>query len=133
MRHKKTIMLQLKLTPHLTKGELKKKLTEQVEIRSFKRWQILYSVACNQGKKSEDLSNVLGISKAIIQRIVKRYNEYGADFEQKIKWGGRRDATSFLSIEEEQKMLNEFANKAAIGKILTAKDIRKEIKKKSIR
>jgi len=123
-------MLQLKLKPHLTKAQFQKKLSEQSEIRSFKQWQILLAVASNEGKKSEDMAKVLGISKEILQRTVKQYNEYGIDFQQKIKWGGRRNATSFLTIEEEQQLLKDFTNKASTGKILTAKDIKREVEKK---
>lgn len=123
-------MLQLKLKPHLTKAQIQKRLSEQSEIRSFKQWQILFAVASNEGKKSEEMARVLGITKEILQRTVKHYNEYGADFQTKIKWGGRRNATSYLTVEEERLLLDEFANKAAAGKILTAKDIKREVEKK---
>lgn len=130
MRYKIHQMLQLKLRDHLTKEELKKKLVNQVNVRSFRQWQILYAVACNEGRKSEAIAVVLGITNEILQRTVKQYNENGPDFQQKIKWGGRRKETSFLSLEEEQKMLADFAKKASEGKILTAKAIRREIEKK---
>lgn len=122
-------MLQLKLKDHLTKAEIKKRLASQMNVRSFKQWQILYAVACNEGKKSEDIAVVLGITKEILQRTVKQYNKYGSDFQQKIKWGGRRKETSFLSLEDERKMLNDFSKKASEGKILTAKAIKREIEK----
>lgn len=123
-------MLQLKLKPHLTKSEIQRKLNQQTEIRSYKQWQILFAVASNEGKKSEDMAKVLGISKEILQRTVKQYNAHGIDFQQKIRWGGRRNATSFLTIEEEEKLLHDFSAKAASGKILTAKDIKREVEKK---
>lgn len=123
-------MLQLKLRNHLSKEELKQRLSDQVNVRSFKQWQILYAVACNEGRKSADIAVVLGISKEILQRTVKQYNEHGPDFQQKIKWGGRRNETSFLSLEEEQTMLADFSKKASEGKILTAKAIKREIEKK---
>ena len=129
MRNKILQMLQLKLKGHLTKEEIKKRLSIQTNVRSFKQWQILHAVASNEGKKSEDIAIILGITKEILQRTVKQYNQYGSDFQQKIKWGGRRKQTSFLSLEEEQKMLDGFAQKASEGKILTAKAIKREIEK----
>jgi len=32
---------------------------------------MLYSIACNEGKKSEEIASFLGISKKILQRTVK--------------------------------------------------------------
>ena len=123
-------MLHLKLKSHLTKEEIKKRLVLQTNVRSYRQWQIIYAVANNEGKKSEDIATVLGITKEVLQRTIKQYNLHGSDFQQKIKWGGRRKETSFLSLEEEQKMLAEFAKQASEGKILTAKDIKKEVEKK---
>ncbi len=123
-------MLTLKLKDHLSKKEIQERLLLQTDVRSFKQWQILYAVISNEGKKSEDIAVVLGITKEILQRTVRHYNEHGADFQQKIKWGGRRKETSFLSLEEERMMLDDFAKKASEGKILTAKAIKREIEKK---
>jgi transposase len=123
-------MLQLKLKGHLIKDEIKKRLDSQVSARGYRQWQILYAVISNPGKKSEDMAQVLGISKEILQRTVKQYNKNGADFQEKIRWGGRRKETSYLTLEEEQQMLNEFSKKALAGKILTAKDIKREVEKK---
>lgn len=123
-------MLQIKLQGHLRQDEIKKRMDSQVEIRGFKQWQMIYSVAMNPGKKSEIIAQGLCISKEILQRTIKQYNRLGADFQKKVQWGGRRQANSFLSIEEEKKMLEEFGNRASQGKILTAKDIKKEVEKK---
>ena len=123
-------MLQLKLIDHLSKEQIKKRLEDQQTIRGYKQWQIIYSVANNPGRKSEDMAQVLGISKEIFQRVVRRYNKNGENFQDKIKWGGRRNETSYLSADEERQMMIEFSKKASAGKILTAKDIKKEVEKK---
>jgi len=120
----------IKLKEHLTKADIKEILLYQTDVRSFKQWQIINSVACNVGKKSEDIAVILGITKEVLQRTVKQYNKYGADFQQKVPWGGRRIANSFLSLEDEQKMLEGFAKKASVGQILTFKDIKKEVETK---
>jgi len=123
-------MLVLKLKPHLTKDEIKQKLNSQKEVRSYKQWQMLYSVALNEGKKSEEIASILGISKEILQRTVKQFNKHGIDFQQMVQWGGRRDSNSFLTLEQEKQMMGDFANKAAAGRILTFKDIKQEVEKK---
>jgi len=123
-------MLQIKLKPHLSLEEIRSELDSKTDIKSFKKWQIILAVANNPGKKSEDLAIVLGVSKEIIQRTIKQYNEHGVDFENKIKWGGRRDTVAHLSLEEEKKTLEKLSQKALEGKILTAKEVKKVIEKK---
>jgi len=123
-------MRQIKLNPHLTQAELQSKLLFQKDIRSFKHWQIINAVAQNKGKQSEELAQVLGISKHILLRTVRQYNKYGKEFQTKLKWGGRRNKTSFLTFEQEEKLMNRFSSKALQGEILTAKDIKREVEKK---
>ena len=123
-------MRQIKLNLHLTQAELQSKLLSQKDIRSFKHWQIINAVAQNKGKPSEELAQILGISKHILLRTVRQYNKYGEGFQTKLKWGGRRKETSFLTFEQEEKLMNTFSSKALQGRILTAKDIKKEVEKK---
>ena len=123
-------MRQIKLNPHLTQEKLMNKLLIQKDIRSFKQWQIINAVAQNKGKSSEELAQVLGISKHILLRTVRQYNQHGKEFQSKLQWGGRRKETSFLTFEQEEKLMNTFSSKALHGEILTAKDIKKEIEKR---
>ena len=84
-------MRQIKLAPHLTQLELQNKLFSQKDIRLFKQWQIINAVAQNKGKSSEELSQVLGLTKLVLLRTVRQYNKYGEGFQTKLKWGGRRN------------------------------------------
>jgi transposase len=123
-------MRQIKLAPHLTQLELQNKLFSQKDICLFKQWQIINAVAQNKGKSSEELSQVLGLTKLVLLRTVRQYNKYGEGFQTKLKWGGRRKENSFLTFEQEEEMMNTFSNKALQGQILTAKDIKKEVEDK---
>jgi transposase len=123
-------MLQLKTKPYLSNEALKAKLAGHKDVRIFQYWQIVYSVQINFGKKAEDIAGILGVEKAKVYRTVQLYNKYGVDFVDYLQWGGRRQATSYLSREEEKALLDQIAGKAAKGKILTAKDIRKTVEQR---
>jgi transposase len=120
----------LRLEPHLTTSELSSKLSGS--IKSYQRiyWQILLSVSFNPNKKAEEYALFLGVTKSKVYKVVEQYNKIGADFTDHINWGGRRLATSLMSFEDEEKMMNDLKLKATEGKILVAKHIKKVIEKK---
>lgn len=120
----------LQLTPHLTTAELSSKLMSCANLHHRSYWQILLSVSFNPNKKAEDYSQFLGVTKSKVYRVVEQYNKKGAGFTDNLEWGGRRNETSFLTLEEEKKMMENIRSKAAQGKILTAKDVIREIAKK---
>jgi len=87
-------------------------------------------VSFNPNKKAEEYALFLGVTKSKVYKVVEQYNKIGADFTDDINWGGRRLATSIMSFEEENKMMNDLKLKATEGKILVAKHIKKVIEKK---
>jgi len=87
-------------------------------------------VSFNPNKKAEEYALFLGVTKSKVYKAVEQYNKIGADFTDDINWGGRRLATSIMSFEEENKMMNDLKLKAVEGKILVAKHIKKVIEKK---
>jgi len=87
-------------------------------------------VSFNPNKKAEEYALFLGVTKSKVYKVVEQYNKIGADFTDDINWGGRRLATSIMSFEEENKMMNDLKLKAVEGKILVAKHIKKVIEKK---
>ncbi|KAA6323715.1 hypothetical protein EZS27_026873 [termite gut metagenome] len=54
-------MKYFKVFPHMQTEELLGVLHSQKEIRAFKDWQIIYSVAVNVSKTAADLSILLGV------------------------------------------------------------------------
>jgi len=72
----------------------------------------------------------MGLNKSKIYRIVQSYNKYGVKCRENKQWGGRRDATSYLTIEEEKKLMDSLRIKASKGLLLTAGDIRKQVELK---
>lgn len=123
-------MLQLKLRDHLTKDEIKVRMLAQKDVRIYTYWQILNAVINAHGKRAQEIADILGTSATIVKRIVRSYNNHGAEFDKPLRWGGRRDATSFMSVEEEEKMMKQLESKALKGAILTFKDIKETVEKK---
>lgn len=123
-------MGKFELKNHLTTVAIRQKMQSSKDIRSFQQWQILYSVSINPGVKSESIAGILGVSSQVLLRTVKYYNLHGVDFQEKVKWGGRRAETSFQSLDEEKAMMEKIRKIALEGKLLTYKDVKKHIEQK---
>lgn len=123
-------MRTLKIHSHLSYQELKRITFSQTNSKDFLDWQVIYSVQNNLGKKAEEIASVLGISIYKVYRLVEKYNAQGKAWKEANSWGGRRDATCYLSISQERKLLESLGKKAMKGKILTASSIKKEVEAK---
>lgn len=121
-------MKTLKLKPHLSDDELKEQLKRAQTTCELKRWQCLYIIQTQKGISAEYLSNILCISKPSIYLYVETYNKLGAESIKPKSKGGRK--RYYLSLEEERDILNNETSKARDGKIITAKDVKKEVEKK---
>lgn len=119
----------LKTKPYLSNEELQQKIKSQNNAHNFLDWQIIYSVNINSGVLAENIAKILGVSIHKIYRVVEMYNKYGQDWKNDKQWGGRRDATSLLTIEQEKILMKSIESKAVNGEILTSADIREEIEK----
>lgn len=123
----------LQLQPYLTTSELSGRLSTCSNLHHRGYWQILLSVSFNPNKKAEEYAAFLGFTKSKIYKVVELYNKNGADFTASLNWGGRRNATSHMSFEQEQVFMNELALTAVNGNVLVAKHIRELIEKKLCR
>ena len=120
-------MRTLQLKDHLTLSALKEKLATSKDLRIFKQWQILNAVANNPGSNADFIAALLCSTAAIVQRYVRLYNQFGSDYLVNLQWGGRREARSLLSFDQEEQLLKKVAEKSLNGEILTAKAIRIEV------
>ncbi|KAA6310297.1 hypothetical protein EZS27_038378 [termite gut metagenome] len=110
--------------------ELLSVLHSQKEIRAFKDWQIIYSVTVHTGKTAAELSVLLGVSKSKIYRIIQSYNKPGKEWRVSKQWGGRREARSLVSLEQECQLLKEVETEVLSGQILIHRDIKGKIESK---
>jgi len=120
----------MKLQNHLTEEEILQRYKSQGNFENFINWQIIYSVLKNPGKTNEEISEILGLPLWKVFRVVENYNNEGKNWQGGKRRGGRRASRSFLSIEEEEKLLNSLKKKAIKGKVLTYHDIKQEIENK---
>jgi transposase len=106
------------------------RMTEQKQVRLHTYWQILHAVANGPGKKAQEIADMLGTTATTVKRIVRKYNIQGADFDKTLQWGGRRQATSFMSLEQEARMMKQLQSKALKGAVLTFRDIKDVVESK---
>ncbi|KAA6338856.1 hypothetical protein EZS27_013177 [termite gut metagenome] len=124
-------MKHFKVFPHLNTEELLSVLNSQKEIRGFKDWQIIYSVAINAGKAAAELSVLLSVSKSRIYRIIQSCNKDGKEWRLSKQWGGRREERILMSLEQERQLLKEVETEALSGQILIHKDIKGKMELKA--
>jgi transposase len=123
----KNSMRTLKLKNHLSSKEIQKELKAQRDHHKWLYWQIIYSVSINQGKSSEIIAKILGVEKSKVYRTIENYNSNGPKWIEQRKWGGRRESSCYLTLDEEEAMLKTISSKASKGMVLTASDIQSEI------
>jgi transposase len=123
-------MKYLKVFPHYSDTELKEILYSQKELRSFRDWQIIYSVQRNPGKLAAEIADILGVKRSKVLYVIQRYNKFGAHWRVYGKWGGRREERSLIPLEEERKILKELESDALLGKIVTFRQIKSVIENK---
>lgn len=114
----------LKTLPHYSDEELFKIWKSQKEIRATLDWQVIYSVQVNQGKKTSEFAQMLGISESKIKTIIQKYNKYGIEWRTYGKWGGRREKRCLLSLDQEKEILSQLESLALEGKILIFRHVK---------
>jgi transposase len=73
------------------------------------------------------LSDLSGLSTSAVYLLIEEYNLHGPESVEYKPKGGRHHA--YLSVEQEEKLLEGLGAKAARGEILTVSDIREEVEK----
>lgn len=121
----------LHIQPHLDNKTLQKRMQIQQDVRLFQCWQIIYCIQTNPGKQAEEYAALLGVDVSKVYRIVQFYNKHGASFEQQLKWGGRREQRSLLTLPEETKLMEDLQQRALEGKVMTIHDIRPVVEQKT--
>ncbi|KAA6307354.1 hypothetical protein EZS27_040977 [termite gut metagenome] len=122
-------MKQLKTVSHLSDNELLQRLSKEKDLRSFRDWQIITAVQTHTGKKAEEIASVLGVSLSKVYHTVQQYNQLGPSWRTNKKRGGRREARSLMSLEEESNILKRIEKQALSGQILIYKQLKSLIEK----
>lgn len=119
---------------HVIDGHTSDEIKEQIKgypgYNDVIDWKIIQCVKANPGIQAKLISQVYCISIQKVYGVIEKYNKSGNNFKQGIHWGGRREDTAYLSLEEEKEFLVQLQERAVQGLILTAMDIKGEIESK---
>ena len=122
----------LKIKSSLSEKALRKIIKYQSDSRSLKGWLIIYNVQLYQGKKAEDIAQMLGVCRSMVYRVVNLYNEHGKNWISCYygnDQGGRRESRCLLSLENEKLLMKSFEEIAISGNFLTFKDIKENVER----
>ncbi len=81
-----------------------------------------------EGMRNKDVAKKLDVDPRMVSKWVRQYNEGGIKYLDK-PVGGRRNEN--MTLEEEDKFLEEFKEKAEKGQIIEVKEIKKEYEKRT--
>lgn len=107
--------------PHLSVEEVKKKLKAATSYWPRQKWLVIYN-ALVEPRPAAEIALHTGISVASVHKLISEYNRLGAEAIETPGKGGRYNY--YLTLEQEQKFLALFLEKAAKGQIATAKEIK---------
>lgn len=111
----------------LAPEELKHRMTTSDNILERTRWQALYLASSRQITASE-IADIVGVSVYSINKWVSQYNRNGVESIYSKPRGGRR--SSFLTWQEEEKVLEELRDKANKGLLVVIKMVKAEIEQR---
>ena len=120
----------LSIAPHLSVAQIKERLYGCGKGRHASYWQIILTLTLSPGKKAKEYASLLGCSEGKLYRIRRLYNREGADFTERLQWGGRREPCCLMSFEEEEELLQNWTEAALKGGVLVAKQLREAVEKK---
>ena len=98
-----------------TKAAIKQNKHKRVD----KRLQVI--ILRYEGMKDVQIGEKLGYSRKRISQLCAEFKRVGLEEYARQKYAGNHRA---MSVEEEQKILAEFAEKAVEGQVVTAKEIK---------
>jgi transposase len=105
---------------HLTREEVKTRMTTDPRPLYRQRWLIIYN-ALVEPRKAEDIARHCGVSKATVHAVIASYNRQGVAAVETAGKGGRR--SGYLSLEEEKEFLAVFFARAEAGELTTTAEI----------
>src|SRR5437660_12737002 len=106
---------------HLSRDAVQKRMQEEQHPWRRQRWEIIYQ-ALRTPRKAEDIARTVGVSPSTVHRVIAAYNQAGVGAIDTPGKGGRRH--HYLTLEQEQILLQPFLVRAARGAMATAVEIK---------
>jgi transposase len=112
---------------HLSKSEIEEKIRTASNFRQQQKWRIVYN-ALVAPRPAAEIAKHLGTTVRMVHRVVSEYNRHGAAAIETPGSGGRRH--SYLSLREEQALLEQLTPAAKAGKLTTRIKVKQAIEEK---
>jgi transposase len=106
---------------HLSRDAVQKRIQGEQHPWRRQRWEII-SQALATPRKAEDSARTVGVSPSTVHRVIAAYNHAGVAAIDTPGKGGRRH--HYLTLEQEQILLQPFLARAARGEMVTAVEIK---------
>ncbi len=116
-----------RVLPHLSKAEIEEKMRTANNFRRQQKWRIVYNVLVDP-RPAVEIAKHVGTTVRMVHRVVSEYNRHGAAAIETPGSGGRR--RSYLSLEEEQTLLEQLSPAAKAGKLTTRIKVKQAVEQK---
>jgi transposase len=116
-----------RVVPHLSLEEVKERMKNDPNPLYRERFLIIYTAQANP-REAKDIAKDTGVSVAKVHKLIPLYNKIGVAAVETSGKGGRR--REYMTIKEEQKMLETFSNRAEKGELVTNRQIKQEYEKR---
>jgi transposase len=116
-----------KAVGHLSESEIKDKIKETVGFWRVQKWLVILN-ALIDSRPAREIALHTGLAVGTVHNLISSYNRQGPCVIETPGKGGRRRA--YLSIEQEEKFLESFIEKASSGQISTVREIKKALEKR---
>lgn len=116
-----------KVLPHLTPEEIQERIRQTVGFINVQKWLIIYNATIDP-RPAGEIAKHTGLAEQTVHNLVSQYNRRGPEALEGPGKGGRR--RSYLSWEEEVKLLQSFKEKALTGQVATVMEIKRLLEKK---
>jgi len=116
-----------KVKEHLNLDEIAEKIKVVVGFWRVQRWLVIRHAQLKPSTAKE-IALLVGLSEQSVHQIIASYNKFGpAGIEVKGRGQGQR---AYMSYEEENDFLNNFAGLASSGELSTAEQIKDALEKR---
>lgn len=108
-------------TAHLSVDEIKDRMRTEERPWVRQHWWIIYN-ALVAPRKAEEIALHTGVSATTVHRVIATYNRMGPGVIEQSEKGGRHH--EYLTLQQEQALLQPFFARAERGEIATAEEIK---------
>jgi transposase len=113
--------------PHLSEDELLAKIANAPSARIQQKWTIVYN-ALVAPRAAIDIAKHTATSLRTVHQVISNYNRMGVAAIETVGRGGRYN--SYMSVEEEERFLEPFAEMSRKGSLTTIQPIRQAFEEK---